>query len=134
VIEAAEKLPSDGPSRFGRIAGFDFEISLPGDMPDADLSRLEAGIADLLAATRCDIVREGGGKTSVRNIRPLVERLALNREARRIVMTVRFSPTGTVRPTDILSQALGVASSNLPRCLIRKTGTRFGGAQSSKEA
>ena len=134
MIEAAERLPPDGPSRFGRITGFSFEISLPGELPDADLSRLEAGITDLLAAARCDIVRAGGGKTSVRDIRSLLDRLVLNRETGRILMTVRFSPSGTVRPADILSQALGVAPADLPKYRIRKTGTLFGDAQSAKEA
>ncbi|HOG18245.1 MAG TPA: TIGR03960 family B12-binding radical SAM protein [Syntrophales bacterium] len=123
AIEAAEKLPPDGPSRFARIAGFDFQIALPLDLPDASLPSLEDRIAGFLAAGRCEIVREGGGKTSVRDIRPLVERLTLNREEKRIDMTVRFSPAGTVRPADVLSQVLGVAPSDLPRYRIRKTGT-----------
>ncbi len=133
AIETAEKLPPEGPSRFGRITGFDFEIVLPGDVTDAGLSRLHDRITELLGATRFEVVREGGGKTSVRDVRPLVKHLALNRAEKRIDMTVRFSPSGTVRPADILSQVLGVVPADLPRYRIRKTRTFFGEAQIAKE-
>ena len=125
AIETVEALPPGRPSRSGRIAGFDFRISLPAGLTDDDSRRLEKNIAEFLAGDSFRIVKDGGGKISVRDIRPLVERLSLDREKKEIDLTVRFTPAGTVRPADILSRVLEMGPDDLPRCRIRKTGTCF---------
>jgi hypothetical protein len=61
----------------------------------------------------------------MKEIRPFVTDLALDRAGRRILLSVRFGPEGTVRATEVLTGVLSLSPDALRRIGIVKTGTQL---------
>lgn len=105
--------------------GFAYDLLLPDDTPAAELDRFEAAISAFLAAERFGVVREAKGKPTVKEIRPFVADLSLDRGGNCIRLSAHMSPAGTVRPAEILSAVLGLAAEALHRVRIVKSATHL---------
>ena len=89
------------------------------------LDALEGKIAAFLAAAAFPVARTVKDHTIIRDIRPLVTNLIMDRTGRRMLMEVRFTNEGAVRPEEILVHALGLDPS-LPAVMnLTKTATFF---------
>lgn len=123
TITAMRELPAHGFSLAELVVGFAYELILPGDEEDEVLERFEAQIRVFLQAGNFGITRETGGKTAIKDIRAFVTDLALDRASRRILLSARFSPGGTVRPAEVLTGVLGLSMEELHRVRIIKSRT-----------
>ncbi len=64
------------------VVGFVYDLLLPEDTDGAVLDRCAAAIAAFLGAERFTVTRESGGKQVVKEIRPFVAGLTLDRPGR----------------------------------------------------
>ena len=125
AIEAIRKLqPQDYPLA-KLIRGFCYDLFFPEGIGETELDRFETDIRLFLEAGHFTVSREADGKKIVREVRPLVEDLALDRGARRIRLAVRLGPEGTVRPVEILTSLFGLSPEEIHHIRIVKTATRL---------
>jgi radical SAM-linked protein len=89
------------------VKGFHYDIIFPEEIGQADIDRFEADIRRFLDAEHFGVPREANGKKVVKEIRPLVANLVLDRAARRIRLAAHFGPEGTVRPAELLTFLFG---------------------------
>ena len=124
-ITAMCELPPRTFSLAELVVGFAYELILPGDEDDEVLDRFEAKIRAFLQAENFGVTRETNGKSVIKDIRPFVTDLALDRAGRRIHLSARFGPEGTVRPAEVLTGVLGLSPEAVHKIRIVKTGTLF---------
>jgi radical SAM-linked protein len=105
------------------IKGFVYDIILPEGIGEEDLDRFEADIPRFLGLESFPVHREVNGKTIIKEIRPLVADLSLDRPSRRIILSVHFGPEGTVRPTELLTALFGLSPTATHGVRIVKTVT-----------
>ena len=117
------ELPPHAFSLAELVVGFAYELFLPGDEEDEALDRFEAKIRAFLQAENFGVPRETKGKSIIKEIRSFVTDLALDREGRRILLSARFGPDGTVRPAEVLTGVLGLSPEALHGIRIVKSGT-----------
>jgi len=128
-IREMRELSPLGPALSAEVRGFRYRIA-PAGIADAEsLPAIERGIERFLRAESFAIKRESKGKTVVRDIRPFVTELRLDREACEIVLSTGFGPQGTVRPQDILTGVCGIGAEQARTARILKTGTLFATAK-----
>jgi len=118
-ILEAEEIPFQGPSLSDMIKGYHYEISLVGDHGIAEK------IGAFLEAESFQITREIKGKSVVRDIRPLVDTLAIDEACQNVHVTVSLRQGGGVRPLEILTRILGLDEEGAKTTRIVKTGTVF---------
>jgi len=124
AVTAIRELPPHDFSLAELVKGFVYDIILPGGIGEEDLDRIESRILHFLEAEHFDVNREVNGKTVIKEIRPLVTNLALDRSARRICLAARFGPEGTVRPADLLTALFGLSPAATRGVRIVRTATR----------
>jgi radical SAM-linked protein len=123
-VKTLKEIPSYHRSLSETVIGFAYQAFLPDSYPG--LETIEEKIATFMNREDYLIVRESKGKTTSKNIRPLVDKLT--REDRTVLtMVVKFGPEGSVKPTDILTQVLGLDQELVKTILIVKVGTLFRG-------
>ncbi len=105
VFEMVE-LPQGARSLTELIRGFQYRALLPATLDEEQLLHLEEHMATFLKAQQFPITKTIKERTVIRDIRPLVSSLTIDRSCREITMDVRFSNEGAVRPEDILLHAL----------------------------
>ncbi|MDQ5984953.1 MAG: hypothetical protein CSYNP_00651 [Syntrophus sp. SKADARSKE-3] len=88
--------------------GFLFSVNFGETFIAPDLDTLEEKITDFLAATSFNIVRIVKDKETEKDIRHFVSALSFDRYNKRLIMNLRYSTLGTVRPVDILTQVLDI--------------------------
>ena len=125
VITAMCELPPRTFSLAELVVGFTYDLILPGDEDDQELDRIEAVIRAFLHAGEFHVIRKTSQKTITKEIRSFVTELALDRTGRRILLSARFGPEGTVRPAEVLTAVLGFSTDHLHRIRIVKSGTRL---------
>ena len=103
--------------------GFSYELHLPCGINSAHFAALEDNIRKFLAASAFDIVRKSKGKNISKNIRPYVEKMALDLAKKKVVLTIRHSQQGSARPTDIITHVLGLSEEDNKQIHILKTRT-----------
>jgi radical SAM family uncharacterized protein/radical SAM-linked protein len=128
-VRAMEEASPLSPALSSEVRGFEYRISLAGIAAADSLPAIEEAIGRFLQSQVFNIKREAKGKTVVRNIRPFVASLQLDREACEINLTASFGPEGTVRPQDILTGVCGIGGEKARTARILKTGTLFAGAK-----
>jgi radical SAM family uncharacterized protein/radical SAM-linked protein len=106
------------------VKGFVYDIMLQDKITEADLDRFEADILRFLKADSFPVRREAEGKTTIREIRPLVAELSLDRPSRRIILSAHFGPAGTVRPSELLTALFGFSPEAVRSIPIVKRATR----------
>jgi hypothetical protein len=106
------------------VKGFHYDIILPEETGEEDLQRCEADILRFLDAQSFAVRREVSGKTVLKEIRPLVTGLTLDRPSHRIILSAHFGPEGTVRPTELLTSLFGFSPEAARSTRIVKTATR----------
>ena len=108
-ITAMCQLPSRTFSLAELVVGFAYELIFPGDEVDEELDRFEAKIRAFLQTENFGVARDTKGKSVMKDIRSFVTDLALDRAGRRILLSARFGPEGTVRPAEVLTGVLGLS-------------------------
>ncbi|MDP1990745.1 MAG: TIGR03960 family B12-binding radical SAM protein [Syntrophales bacterium] len=122
-ITAMCELPPRTFSLAELVVGFAYELILPGDEDDEELDRFEAKIRAFLQAGNFAVTRETNGKSVIKEIRSFVTDLTLDRAGRRILLSARFGPEGTVRPAEVLTGVLGLSLAAVHKIRIVKSGT-----------
>jgi radical SAM-linked protein len=125
TIAAMVELPPRAFSLAELVVGFCYDLILPDDSDDEPLDRFEAKIRAFLDVESFHVTRETDGKPVMKDIRPFVTGLALDRTGRRVLLAARFGPAGTVRPTEVLTGVIGLSPEALLRMRIVKTGTQI---------
>jgi radical SAM family uncharacterized protein/radical SAM-linked protein len=123
VITAISELAPQAHSLAALVTGFSYDLILPEETDDAELTRIETAIGTFLETESFKIMREAGGKSTVKEIRPFVASLAMDHAGHRIHLSVPFGPNGTVRPAEILTHVLTLPAETLHRTSIIKTAT-----------
>jgi len=124
AVTAMRELPLHDFSLAELVKGFVYDIMLPEGIAEADLDRFEADIPRFLDLESFPVHRKANGKTIIKEIRPLVAELALDRPSRRIILSAHFGPEGTVRPTELLTALFGLSPEATHGVRIVKTATR----------
>ncbi len=131
TITAMRELPPHDFSLAELVKGFHYDIIFPEGIGQADLDRFETDIRCFIDAEHFCVPRETNGKKVVKEIRPLVAELVLDRAAHRIRLAANFGPEGTVRPAELLTSLFGLSPEAAHGIRIIKTATRpadFAGA------
>ncbi|MDP3096980.1 MAG: TIGR03960 family B12-binding radical SAM protein [Syntrophales bacterium] len=123
AVTAMRELPPHDFSLAEIVKGFNYDIILPEEIGEEDLQRCEADILRFLDVKSFPVRREVSGKTVLKEIRPLVTGLALDRPSRRIILSAHFGPSGTVRPTELLTFLFGFSPEAARGIRIVKTAT-----------
>lgn len=108
TVFAIAELPQDARTLTDLIRGFQYRALLPASLDDDRLVVLEEHINTFLAAKEYPIRKTIKDRTVIRDIRPLILKIAFDRSSREIVMDVSFSKDGAVRAEDILVHALSL--------------------------
>jgi hypothetical protein len=124
AVTAMRELPPHDFTLAEIVKGFNYDIILPEGIAEEDLDRFEADIPRFLNLDSFPVRREVSGKTVLKEIRPLVTDLALDRSARRICLAAHFGPEGTVRPADLLTSLFAFSPAAIHGVRIVKTATR----------
>ncbi|MBI4632770.1 MAG: TIGR03960 family B12-binding radical SAM protein [Deltaproteobacteria bacterium] len=124
-ILSAEETPANGPSLSELLRGFEYEVSLPPEFADDDFTGLEEHRGQFLRKETFTIAKEKEGKTIIRDIRPLVNGITLDRENRRLHISLSIINGTSVKPADILTRALGMDADDAKTMRILKTDTHF---------
>jgi radical SAM-linked protein len=122
IVDVKKITGAEG-SLAGKVAGFSYAIPLPQDTISA--SEMKEKLGDFLRSDAFIITRETKGKFAEKNIRPLVASLFLDEEKHKLLLTVRISSEGTVRPLEILTKVLGLSTEAARTALVIKTKTHF---------
>jgi radical SAM family uncharacterized protein/radical SAM-linked protein len=123
-VTAMRELPPHDFSLAELVKGFIYDLVLPEGITEADLDRFEADISRFLGLASFPVRREAEGKTIIKEIRPLVADLSLDRPSRRIILSAHCGPEGTVRPTELLTALFGLSPAATYGVRIVKTATR----------
>jgi len=124
VFEMAE-LPQGARTLTDLIRGFQYRALLPDSLDGEALVILEQRIDTFLKAKEYPIKKTIKDRTVIRDIRPLVTRLAFDRFCLEIIMDVRFSKEGAVRAEDILVHALFLDAAAVLETRLTKRATFF---------
>lgn len=124
AVEAIRELRPHDFSLAQLVKGFHYDLLLPENIGEAEMDRIETDIRLFLSAEHFTASRETNGKKIVKEIRPLVADLVLDRAARRIRLAVHFGPEGTVRPAEMLTSLFGFSPETTRKIRIVKTATR----------
>ncbi len=124
-ITAMAELPPRAFSLAELVVGFTYDLIVPDDSTDESMDGFAAKIRAFLEARSFHVNREADGKPVLKEIRPFVTDMGLDRAGRKILLSARFGPEGTVRPTEVLTGPLGLSPETLHRIRIVKTGTRL---------
>jgi radical SAM-linked protein len=112
------------------VRGFRYRVALPtGALPEG----LEERIAAFLAQTSFIVERESKGKTTRTDVRPFVDAISCDRVAGVLEMVLRFGEGRTVRPAEILTQALGLNRETVQQSALLKTETILADEERLKE-
>jgi len=124
-ITEIKEISPDAPPLTAILRGFAYTADLPAVLDDGDLAVLEGKIADFLEKTAFTVVRDIKGRKVTRDIRPLVTALSLDRTSRRLLLSLRYSNEGAVRPEELFVQVLGLDAALPATMNLTKTATFF---------
>ncbi len=124
AVTAMRELPPHDFSLAELVKGFVYDIMLPEESGEEDLDRFEADIQRFLRVESFPVHRKTKEKTAIKDIRPLVADLSLDRPSRRIILSAHFGPEGTVRPIELLTSLFGFSPAAAGGVRIVKTATR----------
>lgn len=123
-VKTLKEIPSYHRTLSETVIGFVYQAALPESY--RGLEAIDEKIAAFMNSEAYLIVRETKGKSTSKNIRPLVEKLA-REDSAVLTMVVRFGPEGSAKPADILTQVLGLDQDLVKTMHIVKVGTLFRG-------
>lgn len=90
------------------LKGFEYEIVLPEQMDPLTFDNIEKNANNFLAADAFEIQKTVKGKTVRKDIRPFVQDIQVDRTNKKIFFRAVYSPTGTARPSDLITYILDV--------------------------
>lgn len=105
------------------LLGFSYELHLPCDINSEHLAKLEDNIEKFLAASAFNIERKSKGKNILKDIRPYVEKMALDPAKKKLELTIRYSQQGSARPQDIITHVLRFNEEESRQIRVLKTHT-----------
>jgi radical SAM family uncharacterized protein/radical SAM-linked protein len=125
VIEIIEvRMLSPGEKALAQaLQGFEYALYLPTDIDSNRLSTIKENVDKFLAAPSFSIQRLSKGKTVTKNIRPFIEKIALDTSGKKVEFTVRQTQEGSARPTDIITHVLGFNTEEGLQIRVVKTRT-----------
>ncbi|MCX7816887.1 MAG: TIGR03960 family B12-binding radical SAM protein [Syntrophales bacterium] len=118
VVEMVE-VPEKSPKTATIVKGFQYSCWLPKGIPAEQWEDMERRVSEFMGAQIFEIIHGYTDKCEskkMRNIRPLVESLLIDREREVVYMRLALTPEGGVRPIDVLIQVL-----NIPLNLAKMT-------------
>lgn len=105
------------------LKGFEYELYLPADIDSSRLTAVEENINNFLTASTFNIQKISKGKTVIKDIRPFVQKLALDKNNKIIKLTVSHVQEGSARPTDIITHVLKSDAAEANKIRVVKTKT-----------
>jgi radical SAM family uncharacterized protein/radical SAM-linked protein len=125
MIQAMREIPPRAFSLAELVIGFDYDLILPDELAGEELDRIDAALHSFRDAGSVIVTRAVKGMPILKEIRPFVLILDLDKASRRIALAARTGPEGTVRPSELITGVLGLSEETLHRIRIVKTGTRL---------
>jgi len=105
---------------------FEYELHLPADLESSRLKMMEENINSFLAASAFNIQKTSKGKTVIKDIRPFVQRLSIDRDNQIIKFIVSHVQEGSARPVDIITHILKSDAEEVRQIKVAKTKTFLG--------
>lgn len=105
------------------LAGIENICILIVQVPGKLMHRRFVILDKVLAAPSFSIQRLSKGKTVTKNIRPFIEKIALDISVKKVEFTVRQTQEGSARPTDIITHVLGFNTEEGLQIRVVKTRT-----------
>jgi len=124
-IMKAEIIPPDAASLSTLIAGFDYDIYLPDRAVLPAGAGLDEQIKKFLKSDTFMVSRYKKGEIVTKDIRPLIVSMALNMQETVLSLSVLFTPSGGVKPLEVLTQVVGFDDRYAKRARVIKTEIRF---------
>lgn len=118
-----EEVPLESDSLSLFISGYEYEIYFPGEFDDIILSEISDKIDSFLKLDTFVIKRKRKGNYRERDIRHFVSTMSLDRVISKIDVSIRFNSEGSVKPTEILTEVMGLddEAAKMARIVKRKT-------------
>jgi radical SAM family uncharacterized protein/radical SAM-linked protein len=107
------------------ITGFEYRILIPQALDDTQLSLMVQHMNNFMKTEDFIVSRERKGKTFMKNIRPFIQHLTMDRDNRQIKMAVSFGNMGTTSPTEVMTKIIGISKEVILSMRIIKTNTFF---------
>ncbi len=108
------------------LMAFEYELHLPADVATSRLEMMEENILNFLAKTAFNIQRTSKGKTIIKDIRPFVQSLVIDRDNKIITFIVSHVQEGSARPVDIITHILKSDPNESRQIKVVKTKTVLG--------
>ena len=118
-----EEVPLESDSLSLFVSGYEYEIYLSGEFDDIILSEISDKIDSFLKLDTFVIKRKRKGNYRERDIRHFVSTMSLDRVISKIDVSIRFNSEGSVKPTEILTEVMGLddEAAKMARIVKRKT-------------
>ena len=124
-ILVMEEIPLESGSLAKAINGCSYEILLPEAESAYPWALLEERIQNFFQRDAFILKRTLKGKTVSRDVRSLVDRLAVDANQSRVYLTLKASSTGGIKPGEVLAHILQVNELLAKKARIIKTDTLF---------
>ncbi|MDI6742581.1 MAG: TIGR03960 family B12-binding radical SAM protein [Smithella sp.] len=108
------------------LKGFEYELHLPDTIDSSRLTAIAGTIENFLAASVFEIPKVSKGKTSIKDIRPFVQSLILDKAGKKIIFTVPHLQEGSARPIDIITHILKSDADESRRIQVIRTKSILG--------
>ncbi len=108
------------------LKAFEYELHLPADLESSRLKMMEENINSFLAASAFNIQKTSKGKTVIKDIRPFVQSLSIDRDNQIIKFIVSHVQEGSARPVDIITHILKSDAEEVRQIKVAKTKTFLG--------
>lgn len=120
-----QELPPRAEALSSVIAGYRYRMYLPKDMMDQTESNIEETIQNFIRCEEFIVTKERKGKSTRKNIRPLVDSIVFESDDYVIEMTSRAGTNGGVSPWEILKNVIGLPHNAARTTRIIKTASIF---------
>jgi radical SAM-linked protein len=124
AITAMRELAPNDFSLTELIKGYVYEIIFPETVGEEQLKRFETEAARFLSLENFPVRRRSKEKDIVKDIRPLVAGISVDKPFRRIILSANTGPEGTVRPSELLTSLFGFSEEAAGESRIVKTAIR----------
>jgi radical SAM family uncharacterized protein/radical SAM-linked protein len=108
------------------LKGFEYELHLPDTIDSSRLTAIAGNIDNFLSASVFEIPKVSKGKTSIKDIRPFVKKLTLDKAGEKIIFTVPHLQEGSARPLDIITHILKSDAGESRRIRVIRTKSILG--------
>ena len=118
-----EEIPLQSESLFKSIRAFRYEAKLSSAVRESVSPCMEDRLDQFRSSTEFVLKRQSKGKETVRDMKALIEAIALNGSS--LSFTIRMEAAGGIKPTEILTHICGIDPEEARTVHIIKTETLF---------